>query len=230
MLVLTRHRLYASLALLAASLLAPRARADELTITSSPPGATVEIDGSMAGTTPFHVKYPGGYFHKPHSVFAERLEHSIKVRISMKGYAVKETALTSGPFDWVSLNGHHHGKYWLLTSDHFDIQLEPLAKSTETSFGVIEKAGPLRPARDTANAVVEHTPSETGSVTFASEPANAEIFVDQKFMGQAPATIRLATGSHHIEVKSAGKLTWVRDLEVLKDSQLTLHPVLGPQP
>jgi hypothetical protein len=49
-------------------------------------------------------------------------------------------------------------------------------------------------------------------------------------MGQAPATIRLAIGSHHIEVKSAGKRTWVRELEVLKDSQLTLHPVLEQQP
>jgi hypothetical protein len=225
-----RRHIYASFALLAASLLAPRTRADNLTITSTPPGATIEIDGSSAGVTPYHIKYPGGYFHKPHSVFSERLEHSIKVRISMKGYAAKETTVTDGPFDWVSINGKHHGKYWLLLSDHFDIRLEPLAKPTEVSFDAAEKAGPLHPAHDSAHAAIEHASPEFGSVTFTSDTSSAEIFVDQKFMGQAPATIRLAIASHHIEVKSAGKRTWARDLEVLKDSQLTLHPVLEQQP
>jgi hypothetical protein len=211
-------------------LLAPRTRAGNLTITSSPTGATIEIDGSIAGTTPFHIKYPGGYFHKPHSVFGERLEHSVKVRISMKGYAAKETVVTDGPFEWVSINGHHHGKYWLLTSDHFDIHLEPLTKPSERFPESIEKVGPLRPPHDTAHAAIEHAPSEFGSVTFTSETPSAEIFVDGNFLGQAPATIRLAIGSHRIEVKSTGRRTWTRDLEVLKDSQLTLHPVLEQQP
>jgi hypothetical protein len=225
-----RRHIYASFALLAASLLAPRTHADNLTITSSPPGAAIEIDGSAAGVTPYHIKYPGGYFHKPHSVFGERLEHSIKVRIWMPGYAAKETMVTDGPFDWVSINGKHHGKYWLLLSDHFDIRLEPLAKPTEVSFDTAEKAGPLRPAHDTTHSTLDHVPPEFGSVTFTSETASAEIFVDQKFMGQVPATFRLPIGTHHIEVKSAGKRTWARDLEVLKDSQLTLHPVLEQQP
>ena len=55
----------------------------------------------------------------------------------------------------------------------------------------------------------------------------AEIYVDGKFVGQTPSTLQLASGTHHIEVKSEGKRAWERDLEVLKDSQLTLHPVLG---
>jgi hypothetical protein len=83
---------------------------------------------------------------------------------------------------------------------------------------------------DTARVALEHAPPEFGSVTFTSDTASAEIFVDEKFMGQAPATFRLTIGSHHIEVRFAGKRTWVRDLEVLKDSQLTLHPVIEPQP
>jgi hypothetical protein len=31
-------------------------------------------------------------------------------------------------------------------------------------------------------------------------------------------------------VKSQGKQEWQRDLEVLKDSQLTLHPILAQSP
>jgi hypothetical protein len=57
--------------------------------------------------------------------------------------------------------------------------------------------------------------------------AGAEIYVDGKFVGQTPSTLQLASGTHHIEVKSEGKRGWERDLEVLKDSQLTLHPELG---
>jgi serine protease Do len=66
----------------------------------------------------------------------------------------------------------------------------------------------------------------TGNVVFTSDLVGAEIYVDGKFVGQSPSTIPLASGLHHIEVKSTGKRTWARDLEVLKDSQLTLHPVL----
>ena len=67
-----RHCLYALLALLAFCALAQRTFAETLTITSSPPGATVEIDGIVAGKTPYQMKAPGGYFHKtPHRLRGE---------------------------------------------------------------------------------------------------------------------------------------------------------------
>jgi hypothetical protein len=50
--------------------------------------------------------------------------------------------------------------------------------------------------------------------------------VDGSFVGQTPSALRLATGRHRIELKSPGKKAWERDLEVMKDSELTLHPVL----
>jgi PEGA domain len=36
--------------------------AERLRITSTPPGAKVEINGVAVGTTPFEKAYPGGYF------------------------------------------------------------------------------------------------------------------------------------------------------------------------
>jgi hypothetical protein len=36
----------------------------------------------------------------------------------------------------------------------------------------------------------------------------------------------LPSAQHRVELKSQGKQTWQRDLEVLKDSELSLHPVL----
>jgi hypothetical protein len=57
------------------------AHAATLSITSSPAGATVEINGLITGKTPYTAQYQGGYFHKTHTVFGSRLEHPIVVRI-----------------------------------------------------------------------------------------------------------------------------------------------------
>jgi len=225
-----RNRLCTLFVLFVFPLLAPPTRAETLTIKSTPPGATVEIDGAVVGTTPYRIDYPGGYFHKPHVVFAARLEHSMTARISMKGYTPQQVTLAEGPFTWISATGKKHGRYWLLKSDHFEFQLEPAAKVAESAFENAHKAGPLQPHLTATRVASDSQPSGSGSVTITSDPAGAEIYVDGKFVGQAPATIHLATGSHHIAVKAEGKRNWERDLEVLKDSELTLHPVLAPQP
>jgi len=129
--------------LLSASLLpfiAGPARADTLRITSTPPGATVEIDGVVVGATPYEMKVPGGYFHRTLTVFGARLGHAMTLRVSMDGYATKEIVMTEGPVRWVSLTGIDNGEYWLLKTDHFDVALKPVSKSftgavTETLAG-----------------------------------------------------------------------------------------------
>jgi len=89
-----RHCLSASLAALVLLSLAPRTHAENLTITSTPPGATVEIDGNVVGPTPYQIEYPGAYFHKPHTVFGARLERSMTLRVSKDGYLTQEITLT----------------------------------------------------------------------------------------------------------------------------------------
>lgn len=106
--------------------LAAPANANTLTITSTPPGAIVEMNGLVVGKTPFATKMPGGYFHKTHVLWGTRLEHPIVVRISLDGYASQEMTITEGPFAWHSFNGTSGGDYWLLKSDHFDVTLTPL--------------------------------------------------------------------------------------------------------
>jgi serine protease Do len=106
-----------------------RAAADTLKITSTPPGATVEIDGVAAGTTPYEKDFPGGYFHKTKTSVGSRLEHPMVARITLTGYASKEIELTAGPMQWIGLNGRSHGEYFLFKSDHFDVTLEQFSKS-----------------------------------------------------------------------------------------------------
>ncbi len=106
-----------------------RAVGDHLQITSQPSGATVEIDGVAAGTTPLEKNYPGGYFHKTKTSMGSRLEHPMVARISLVGYVTKELKLTEGPMNWISLNGRNRGEYWLLKADHFHVDLQPISET-----------------------------------------------------------------------------------------------------
>src|SRR5690242_13632415 len=114
--------------ILANAIAAMSAAANTLKITSIPPGATVEMDGLVVGTTPFAKEMPGGYFHKTHTVWGTRLEHPIVVRVSMEGYTSEEITITEGPFEWRGLTGGNGGEYWLVKADHFEVTLESVGK------------------------------------------------------------------------------------------------------
>jgi len=226
-----RNCLWASLGLLAVLPLASRARAETLTITSTPPGATVEIDGLKAGVTPYKTDCPGGYFRKTHTVFGSRLEHAMVLRISMEGYVSQQITLTEGPYEWVAITGRHRGNYFLLKSGDFHIDLQRATYNASTTAESGERTGPLRPA-PSASFRADDTPPDPplGTVRIESDPPGAEIYVDYAFMGQTPSTLRLASGSHRIDLKSPGKIEWQRNLDVSRDSQITLHPVLESSP
>jgi serine protease Do len=113
---------------LTVSLFVAHSRGDTLEITSTPSGATVEIDGVSVGTTPYKNELPGGYFHKTRTALGRRLQHSMIARISLSGYTTKEIQMTEGPMSWVSLKGHNHGEYWLLKLKQFHVDLDPVSK------------------------------------------------------------------------------------------------------
>jgi len=142
--------LTAALFLLACPVLA---RADKLTITSNPSGATVELDGVAVGTTPFEKDFPGGYFHKTHTALGARLEHPLVARLSLPGYVTKELKLTEGPMNWLSLNGHNRGEYWLFKSDHFHVELQAISQAftgevAANLAGTIPSAPPDLPVKE----------------------------------------------------------------------------------
>jgi PEGA domain len=238
--ILSLRRFCFSLALLVlAAATSPSSPAETLKVTSSPAGANVEIDGVLMGKTPYKIDYPGGYFHKPHTVFAARLGHPLVVRIYKEGYASQETTITDGPFDWVDLKGHNRGRYWLLKADEVQATLKPVSKSSGAEPG----AGPLPVTKQNsgnelpsekspaAQAFSTATPaSDTGVLILSSETAGAEIYIDGKFVGDTPSTISLAAGMHQIAIKASGKKDWKREIEVMKGNQVTLHPVLEPLP
>lgn len=105
------------------ALTAAPAPAEKLHITSTPSGATVEIDGKT-GVTPFECEYPDGYFHDPMSLLSKRLSHPITARIALAGYATREIPLTEGPREWVSTSGHKRFQYYLFRAYQFHVDLD----------------------------------------------------------------------------------------------------------
>ena len=116
--------------------------ADTLKITSTPPGATVELDGIVVGSTPFEKDFPGGYFHRTRTSLGQRLEHPLFARLSLPGYATREVALTVGPMNWIDLHGHNHGEYWLIKSDHFHADLELISAAFTGTVAAVSAAQP----------------------------------------------------------------------------------------
>jgi hypothetical protein len=224
--VLARRLLRAALVCVAAFAVMPRANAAEtLKITSDPPGANVELNGSVVGQTPFTVDFPSVYFHKPHTSFGERLEHPIVVKLTKTGFVGRQMILSDGPLKWIGLTGRQHGTYFVLRADHFEFKLDSASAPGDTALGDEEKPGPLRSPHH-AVAPAEEFAADTGSVLVASDPAGAEIYVDGNFVGQTPSTLHVAGGSHRIELKADGRKPWVRQLQITKGSQVSVHPAL----
>ena len=80
------------------------------------------------------------------------------------------------------------------------------------------------------NVVQNSSPSSDsnlfGSVSVAADDPKAEVMVDGNFVGNAPARVKLAPGSHVIEVKSPGKKSFRRELMVSAGADLTLRAQL----
>jgi hypothetical protein len=71
-------------------------------------------------------------------------------------------------------------------------------------------AAPTAPSSTSAQSAV--TQDATESVAVTSNPDGGEIYVDDSFMGNAPATLKLKPGSHKIRVSFSGYKDWTRDV------------------
>jgi hypothetical protein len=216
-----RGPIFGLVATLVVLALSANIRADTLTITSEPPGATVEVEGLVNGKTPSHTELPAAYFRKPHMAFTTRLDHPVVLHVSKEGYATRLITLTDGPFEWVAITGKRHGNYFLLKSDHFDIKLSQATEPEEMGTGH-ERPGPISKTAE-ADVAAPAAKAAAGTVTITSGSSGLDIYVDDKFVGQTPSTLALEAGSHHIDVKNSTGNAWSRDLMVLPNSQINLR-------
>jgi trypsin-like peptidase/PEGA domain-containing protein len=185
-----------ALALLAALSAFPAA-AEKLRITSNPSGASVTIDGIAQGVTPFEKDYPGGYFHRPHTAFGSRLEHPMAIRVSLTGYSSREMTITEGPMNWIALNGKNHGEYFLFKTDHFHVNLDPLAATFDGSISERTLQHANSAAQASVAAAQSHPDAQTSSVVSipsansVATPPNEPLSLEEVVRRTKPAVIYL---------------------------------------
>lgn len=69
----------------------------------------------------------------------------------------------------------------------------------------------------------------TGRMLISSSITDAEVYVDGKFVGNAPSTIALPAGDHVVEVKAAKFGDWKRTVSVSEGSDLNVKAALQSQ-
>ena len=101
---------------------------------------------------------------------------------------------------------------------------EALVQPGKVNSAPASSTGPATPG-DGAAA----TASTTGFVNVTAGDDACEISVDGAFVGNTPARVKLAEGSHVVEVKKAGFKDYRRQIKISAGSELTLRAVLEKQ-
>ncbi len=210
-----------------------------------PPGAQVEVNGSVTCVTPCSLKVPGYYFGKKRTAFSSHGIAPIRARLTREGYVPKTVELTIGPIQWKNLYGNNLFDYYLMSSDRFNFQLDAVQEfvPTNSSGGATLVAAttttslPQLPVEDVVrqalpSVVTVSTSKGSGSGFFISSDGvvvtNAHVV-----RGESTATVTMASGksseSTHIYVDEARDLALIkvaiRDNEFLKLSASA--PALG---
>jgi hypothetical protein len=140
-----------------------------VSIETVPPGAQVEVNGSVACATPCSIKVPAYYFGKKRTALSSHGVQPVRVTLTKQGYVPKTVDLTTGPIQWHNLYGDHIYDYYLMTSEHFTFQLEAAGAAPVTA----PAAGPKPVAPPSLPAIVLASPSGVSpnqTVEFSESP------------------------------------------------------------
>jgi hypothetical protein len=66
---------------------------------------------------------------------------------------------------------------------------------------------------------VDHSLQPPSKVSVRSDPVGADVFLDGKFVGSAPANLQLPAGTYSLSVRLEGYEPWQRDLSVISGSE-----------
>ena len=120
--MLTKHLL---LALLFAAF--GLADSDTVTITTTPPGATVEWNRKVIGVTPLTYKVGEYAFNaRKISLFSKRLSQPVLLHIELKDFASKDVVITN-KMVWTSFNGQNRFPYYIVTYQNFDFKMDKMS-------------------------------------------------------------------------------------------------------
>ena len=86
------------------------------------------------------------------------------------------------------------------------------------------KAVPAAPSitkSDAAPAV-----KEEGKIILTSVPDGADVYVDDGFVGNAPAMLKLPAGKHTVKVSQSGYAAWTKEISVFAGSEVNMKATL----
>lgn len=108
-----------------------------------------------------------------------------------------------------------------------DREFVPVSVRTEVTKG--EGEGKDAKEKTTENKSTETKPAESvaaeatkGTVNVSSNPTGADVLVDGDFVGNSPASLKLAPGKHAITVKMTGYKDWSKEITVQSESEVQL--------
>lgn len=199
-----------------------RERYKYFSVTSEPEGAKVEINGEDFGTTPVkrdvNVKF---FYNGPSFAFSSYLSAHLNMTVSKEGYVAKTVQITRGPYWWISIDGTNRLLYYVVESPEYHIKLEPVGQfpgrnpfNNEQSAD--EKYDESEQTEKTAKVIVQIT----------SEPAGAEIYIDDKFVGSTPSKLNISPGEHKIRISRTGFKDWERSILIETESEPSFNAIL----
>jgi PEGA domain len=109
-----------------------------------------------------------------------------------------------------------------------DTKQNSAVKPPEAAIAVPDpKAVPQEPSMTRPPDSAPAGPADDkGKILVISTPDAAEVYVDEAFVGNTPATLRLTPGKHTIKVSQNGYKAWAKELSVMGSSEVTLKAAL----
>lgn len=100
-----------------------------------------------------------------------------------------------------------------------DREFVPVGVKTDVTKGEEKKEAQDKAETKTASVAPD---ASKGAVNLSSNPAGADVTVDGDFVGNSPASLKLAPGKHTITVKMTGYKDWSREITVQAGSDVQL--------
>jgi hypothetical protein len=82
------------------------------------------------------------------------------------------------------------------------------------------------PQEDPAPSAPQVRTADKGTIVLVSTPTGGEVYVDNRFVGNTPANLKLTAGEHSIRVFADGYNNWSRNITVISDSEVNLSATL----
>jgi hypothetical protein len=107
------------------------------------------------------------------------------------------------------------------TDEPKDVKAATTHGSDTPASNATSKDASPSPASGTQPDTVTASEAEA-LIALVSTPAGADVNVDDAFVGNAPASLKLKPGKHTIKITMAGYKDWSREMTVLAGSQVSL--------